>query len=419
MFDSLVERWEIAFTDAFASSSTANGTTRIGRDLSGSPVEVVLDRAVLTPDDVSVISEIFGPSVADLLTSLDPVSVDLVVAVQPTPSARASGGVPARTESGDYEVATRSGRTLKLVVQAGSLNIRIPGQSVSGSWVTVSVAASGQLIALAPVRDDPDQPGSSSAEVPFGLDMDPEDLSIDVTSEPLLNTSAGDTPIAARPRWRRVLWLLALIVVVAIGGLLVLQGGESMTPGVAGPARYEYADGDGITATLLGRIDDLAADDGVRLSLVVSVRERGGYGPAPGSVIPENERAEAEQDAREVCLSVTDLPLTGPTMIADSRVIISLVRVDNEGAEVTPVERVNIDSVTIDAPFVMHTSVKQACLEARLGGDMFLAATDFVRQEVLVDVDLPEPLKSGRWRIDLVLDDQSAEFVDPLVVNVD
>ncbi|MGA1566830.1 MAG: hypothetical protein ACO39Q_11580, partial [Ilumatobacteraceae bacterium] len=65
-----------------------------------------------------------------------------------------------------------------------------------------------------------------------------------------------------------------------------------------------------------------------------------------------------------------------------------------------------------------HTSVKQACLEARLDNDMFLAATDFVRDEVTATIELPDQLAPGRWRVDLALDDRLSDTSEPLIITV-
>ena len=421
MFDGLVERWEVSFVDADATSwPGSDGDHRVGRDLSGSPVEVVIDRMTLTAADLALIAEVFGSSVADLMSSLDPVSVDLVIAAGAPSTQLDARSVPQLTDSGAYVVSARSGGSLEVSVRSGSLRIRLPGRQLAGGWVTVSVATSGQLVALAPVRDDDEHPGSSVAEVPFGLDLGIEDLSIDVTDQPL----AGDdsqASSAVTPRRRRRWWVIGSIVVViaaVAAGMVLFSNDEPVAPGVAGPSIFGYADGDSVTATLLGPIDGLEAGSELRLSLVVSVRELGGYGPPPGSVVPADEQAEAERDARQVCLSVTDLPLEGPTMSGDSRAMVSLVRVDDAGVALAPLERVNLDSLTISAPFVKHTSVKQACLEARLDNDMFMAATDFVRDEVIATIELPDQLAPGRWRVDLALDDRLSDTSEPLIITV-
>ena len=154
------------------------------------------------------------------------------------------------------------------------------------------------------------------------------------------------------------------------------------------------------------------------MTFVLSTRALGGFGPPPGTTVSAEDEPEVERASRTTCLGVTKLALLDGANLPTSEVQIVMTRVDSNSSPVTPAERINLDPLSIDAPFITHTTVKDSCRTASLVNGMFLAETDFIRDSVEIDVPMPAELASGRWRIDVVLDLEATDTITPVIIRV-
>lgn len=423
MFDETAERWEIAFEEASGTGVLEeSGSVLIGRDASGAAVEVVIDTAAPEASELAALSAIFGPEVADLVASLDPVDVDMVVTVSSVPVDTIGGGLLDTSTGRTYVIPRPGARDLDVRVERGTLRVRIAGIDDVGRWVTVSTAVSGPALAMAPLRRD-ETSDTAVADIEFGLPVPIEDLHFAVLRDPLDASRRSEKTDPPDTRRRRRWWGISVVIALATiaGGALVLWPKDDpvpLPPGDPGPATYTNTSGSSVTASVVGAPPDAAPDGVLTMTFVLSSRALGGYGPAPGTIVPVDDEPEVESSARANCLNVTNLPLLNGANLPDSDIQIVMTRVDAESSTVTPAERINLDPLSIDAPFIVHTTVKDSCRSASLANGMFLAETDFIRRSVEIDVPIPADLTAGRWRLDIVLDREPTEASTPLIVRV-
>ena len=422
MFDETAERWEIAFEETSGTGELeASGAVMIGRDSSGLPIEVIIDTAELTAVELTAIGTVFGPEVADLLESMDPIDVDMVVTVSSIPVGSTSSGLLDTSTGRTYVIPRPGARDLDVRVERGTLRVRIAGTDDVGRWVTVSTAVSGPPLAMAPLRQD-EALDSAVADIEFGLPIPIEDLHFAVRREPL-GASRGSVHSDPRTARRRRWWWSSIVIALAaiIGGVTVLwlkDDPAPLPPGDPGPATYVNSTGSSVTTAVVGAPPDVERGSTITMTFVLSTRALGGFGPAPGTVVAAKDEPQVERDSRTTCLGVTNLPLINGANLPDSEVQIVMTRVDAESVPVTPLERINLDPLSIDAPFTTHTALKDSCQSASLTNGMFLAETDFIRSSVAIDVPMPTELAPGRWRLDIVLDRETTEPTAPVIIRV-
>ena len=423
MFDSTAERWEIAFEEASGTGELeGSGAVMIGRDWSGMPVEVIIDMAELTSVELATIRAVFGPEVADLVVSMDPVDVDMVVTVSSIPVESTGGGLLDTSTGRTYVIPRPGARDLDVRVERGTLRVRIPGTDDVGRWVTVSTAVSGAPLAMAPLRHDATSQ-SAVADIEFGLPIPIEDLHFAVRREPLgaSHRSGHSAPRTARRPRRWWSSSVGIALVAVIGGVAVWWSTDdpaSRPPGDPGPATYVSSSGSSVTASVIGAPPDVKSGDVLTMTFVLSSRALGGYGPPPGTVVDEDDEPAVESDARANCLNVTNFRLPSGANLPASEVQIVMTRVASDSSPVTPAERINLGPIRIDAPFIVQTTVKESCRSASLANGMFLAETDFIRDSVEIDVPMPAELASGRWRLDIVLDLEATNTITPVIIRV-
>jgi hypothetical protein len=209
-FDAMAERWEIGYADAVGTTLPIDegGGLWVGRNATGDVIEIVVDAAVLPPNAVALITEVYGHAAAEVVGSAVPgrdLEVQLTTNLPARVSASAAAiegepGVPRSRAQGGYVIPVEAGE-LELRVMRGELRLRLPATfGAPDWWVRVSDAETGDLLAMAPVRTGDDGPQASLA---FGLDMPPDQLHVNVTSQPL-------APVGTRLE-RRTIWVEQLL----------------------------------------------------------------------------------------------------------------------------------------------------------------------------------------------------------------
>jgi hypothetical protein len=272
-YTALAERWEVAVRDHGLlgdlepiTNDPGGDRLQVARDANGVIREVVLDARTWEPSELIILEEAFGavvpstvehliaegdlemsvrvPSVTDLdligteETSLAgepgiPVPVEEAVALSGSkseePTLFAVPGIMA--EAGSGAVAAQ------ILLHHGELRIQLPGTSqTAGMWVRISVAASGALVHIAPLRatsagravgngaadtNTSERGDTVEARLTWGLNEDLRQVHIGVTTDPtipvgdrstrrrawaedLLAVASGGKPVQGRPRRIRV-----------------------------------------------------------------------------------------------------------------------------------------------------------------------------------------------------------------------
>lgn len=444
--DTALARWEVGFADALGTTLLlGDGTIRVGRDGSGQVVEVVIDAERIDDLGLSSIRMAFGEVVADLVGSLGPDDVDLRIGGG-RPGAAATGVAPVPAGSDRFTVPTETG-DVELRVDRGMLRFRLPGAvGSSGSWVRVSSADSGALLALAPIVDDP-AGGDPVAEVVFGLRVDPTRLTISISTDPLGRDSTGargPDSGSAQPgrtiieaRLRRRGWLIAA---VAIAALLVIalvlaavrndpEGSPiaavqttttdittpdaSTTtvfvdpgPGDPGPVTFTYPEGDRVSLVVEGVQPTAVPGASIELTVRATAAEFGGYGPGPGETVAPADVPAAEESARQNCLNVRGLDAAGRWNLMPSSIGVRLVRVSPAPVDGIDPERILLPAVDLVGEPESMTTDEQSCREAELTSTGFNALTYVRRAAQTVPLELPVGMAPGLWEVIADLDGQ-------------
>lgn len=224
-YDSLLERWEIGYEWAVGRTELTELTpeVRVGRSVSGSLVEMVVDAAEVPPAALVHVSAAFGPDVADLVRSLaGRGDVDETVDVADASPVAAVGttvlvgeaGVPVPLGDDVYRVEPDVAPELlglgtdvervDITIQRHDTELVVRVRGVDGErevWVRVSDGDTGSLLATTRLRpssvrvpqggaaDDvsvtaADDPGLVGA-VTFALEREPTTLHVGLTDDPL------------------------------------------------------------------------------------------------------------------------------------------------------------------------------------------------------------------------------------------
>ena len=445
--DTALERWEVGFADMLGTTLLlGDGTIRVGRDGSGDVVEVVIDAERIDSVGLVAIRAAFGDVVADLVGSLGDDDVDLRIGggrsgVAPT------GATPVPVGTDRYTVPTAAGE-IELRVDRGVLRFRLPGaDGSSGSWVKVSSADSGALLALAPVVDDP-AGGEPIAEVVFGIQVDPTRLTISVSTDPLDGgTTTADGPDGGWPqpgrtiveaRLRRRGGLIAAVVVavlLAIALVLVLgrsdPEGSSIVdiptttafvdpgPGDPGPVTFTYPEGDRVSLVVEGAPPTAVPGASIDLTVRATEAAYGGYGPAPGETVAPADAPAAEERARQNCLNVRDLDPAGRWNLMPSSISVRLVRVAPAPPDGIDPERLVFGAVGLVGEPESVSTDEQSCREAQLTSAGFNALTYVRRAAQTVPLELPAGMAPGLWEVIVDLDGPSGIAEGRLRVRVE
>ena len=447
--DTALERWEVGFADTLGTTLLlGDGTIRVGRDGSGDVVEVVIDAERIDAVGLVAIRAAFGDVVADLVGSLGDDDVDLRVGGRPSGGvAIGSAPVPAGTDR--YTVPTDTGE-VELRVERGVLRFRLPGvDGSSGSWVRVSSADSGALLALAPVVDDPEG-GDPVAEVVFGLRVDPTRLTITISTDPVDGASGGDrdpgpdggrpqpgrTIVEARLRRRGGLIAAVLVAVLAVIALVMLLGRgdpdgsptvDIVTttvfvdpgPGDPGPVTFTYPEGDRVSLVVEGAPPTAVAGSSIVLTVRATEAAFGGYGPGPGETVAPADVPEAEERARQNCLNVRDLDAAGRWNLMPSSISVRLVRVAPAPPDGIDPERLVFGAVGLIGEPESVSTDEQSCREAQLTAAGFNALTYVRRAVQTVPLDLPAGMAPGLWEVIVDFDGQPGSAEGRLRVRIE
>jgi hypothetical protein len=229
-FSSIGERWtlERVGTVPAGDLEPIGTTTMVGRDSSGSVVEMVIDEVSPSDEVIRLAVESFGDGVESVLRALPIGEIDVVVGdglevaiptAERSPARRASiqisvmtgePGIAVPTSDNVYRVVLESsGGPAPAVVERDSDRARI-GVSIpvaaapEGSWVRVADSESGTILAIGELR--PESDGENRASMTFSLDVPTQALHFSATDEPL---SDPGTRRERRRRWARETELLA------------------------------------------------------------------------------------------------------------------------------------------------------------------------------------------------------------------
>ena len=229
-FSSIGERWtlERVGTVPAGDLEPIGATTMVGRDSSGSVVEMVIDEVSPSDEVIRLAVESFGDDVESVLRALPIGEIDVVVGdglevaiptAERSPARRASiqisvmtgePGIAVPTSDNVYRVVLESsGGPAPAVVERDSDRARI-GVSIpvaaapEGSWVRVADSESGTILAIGELR--PESDGENRASMTFSLDVPTQALHFSATDEPL---SDPGTRRERRRRWARETELLA------------------------------------------------------------------------------------------------------------------------------------------------------------------------------------------------------------------
>lgn len=433
--DTALARWEIGFVDALGTTLLlGDGTIRVGRDGSGEVVEMVIDAERIDSDGLLSIRMAFGEVVADLVGSLGPDDVDLRIGGS-RPGGGATGVSPVPAGTDRYTVPTETG-DVELRVDRGMLRFRLPGVvGSSGSWVRVSSADSGALLALAPIVDDP-AGGDPVAEVVFGLRIDPTRLTISISTDPLGGDSTGArgpdresaqpgrTIIEARLRRRgwliaavavAVLLVIALVLAVVRGdpeGSSIVDVSTTTTvvdpgPGDPGPVTFTYPEGDRVSLVVEGVPPTAVPGASIELTVRATAAEFGSYGPGPGETVAPADVPAAEESARRNCLNVRGLDAAGRWNLMPSSIGVRLVRVAPAPADGIDPERIVLPAIGLVGEPESMTTDEQSCREAELTPTGFNALTYVRRADQTVPLELPVGMAPGLWEVIVDLDGQA------------
>lgn len=459
-FDATAERWEIGYADALGTTVPlpADDVVRVGRSVDGRVVEVVVDSVVVPTDGVALIGASFGPAVAEVIRSAVPGrDLDMTVTVtvparraDTTPAIVGEPGVPLRRNDDVYAAPLERGE-VEIRVTRGELRLLLPGDfGTSQWWVRVSEVETGELLALGPVRRQPDGVG---ANVAFGLDLTPDQLHVAVTEHPLAEVG---TRLQRRIQWvdrllleagavrrlrprtaarlarrardiatliddadrrlaaTRVLsrtrrWgfgSMGVVSVLAVGatGLLLADRGTvpapDLRPGAVGPVTFQLQDRSTLEATLVGRLPQVSPGEVVPVTLQVTSVQPWAFGPRAGDEVTDVEAALA--DARRNCLNVTDLP--GDTVSAGIVSLPLTVRLDrlDPSNESRSLDRLIVGSFDSATQVLSYTSDKDSCRSAQFGLDNGFQADTFVRRAPqTIEIPLPDDLPAGLWELSI------------------
>ena len=452
--DTALERWEIGFADALGSTLLlGDDTIRVGRDGSGDVVEVVIDAERIDTVGLVAIRAAFGDVVADLVGSLGDDDVDLRIGGGRSEAAP-TGGAPVPVGTDRYTVSTGAGE-IELRVERGVLRFRLPGvDGSSGSWVTVSSADSGALLALAPVVDDP-AGGEPIAEVVFGIEIDPTRLTISVSTDPLDGgTTAAGGPAGGWPRPGRTIvearlrrrgGLIAVVVaavLLTIALVLVLgrsdpEGSSTVQistttvdiptttgyvdpgPGDPGPVTFTYPEGDRVSLVVEGVPPTAVPGASIVLTVRATEAAYGGYGPGPGETVAPADVPAAEERARQNCLNVRDLDPAGRWNLMPSSISLRLVRVAPAPPDGIDLERLVFPAVGLAGEPESVSTDEQSCRDAELTTAGFSALTYVRRAAQTVPLELPAGMAPGLWEVIVDLDGQAGVAEGRLRVRVE
>lgn len=209
-------RWDIADENWSGRCETEDVTDgwSIGRRPDGSVAEIAFEPDIVQGPDKqraqSMIEDVFGSVVAHLVSSSAAdadveATFELLPSGTPTPQLTAlpgEPGVPVVAGTGQFSVPLASGAA-DMVLRVGRLLITVPRHATDTStdWLRVSDGDTGLMLALGPIIDRRDQ-AQRAADIPFALDIQPDDLHLAVTSDPT-------QPVGSRME-RRQAWAGAL-----------------------------------------------------------------------------------------------------------------------------------------------------------------------------------------------------------------
>lgn len=211
-FDSFAGRWNLVDEASANRPDLVQQAPDVllARSSDGAVVEMVVDMsdgAAPTPVALRAVEEAFGRAAAELLTTGSLIADGEVVveafteslsSIERVPPLVGEIGIPVAQPDGAYLVPSRDS-DLQLTLTSSSIVVtvrRSPGDG--NSWVIVSDADTGVLLAIGHLVDSGD--GAQSATITFGLAVAPEDLHVSVSDDPL---EPVPRRAVRRSRWAR------------------------------------------------------------------------------------------------------------------------------------------------------------------------------------------------------------------------
>jgi hypothetical protein len=214
-YSAVARRWEISqlgyddvdIVDLDDGEGRPVSGVRVGRSAGQGAVVLIVDlpeaSSDVPRDALDLALRQFGPSVVELLGTAQPDDLEVrLVAPDSAVPARADAlaaalpgepGIPQRKGTGTgLEVPTPFGAA-QFERRPGEIVVDLDPATPDSIWIRVSDAADGDLIALGRATD---HVGGTRVAVVFGLELDPDELHISLTDEPL-------RPIGSRDERRR------------------------------------------------------------------------------------------------------------------------------------------------------------------------------------------------------------------------